>query len=74
LTHPTEEETENGEALERKFMITVILGGFMAVLVVLLIGVAWAANNRRKGSRGGLAAEQSPNGQKRDRGPGAHEV
>jgi hypothetical protein len=55
-------------------MVTVILGGFMAVLVVFFIGVAWAANNKRKGNQGGLASESTPNGQQRDLGSGAHEV
>ena len=72
--HLTGEETEIGAASERKFMVTVILGGFMAILVVFIIGVAWAANNKRKGSQGGLASESTPNGQKRDHGSGAHKV
>jgi len=55
-------------------MVTVILGAFMAILVLFLIGVAWAANNKRKGAQGGLASDETPNGQTVDRGPGAHKV
>jgi Na+/proline symporter len=67
-------KTKNTASSRRRLMVTVILGAFMAILVLFLIGVAWAANNKRKGAQGGLASEETPNGQTVDRGPGAHKV
>jgi hypothetical protein len=51
----------------------VLLGGFVAVLAVFLVGLLWAGAARRKGQQPGLPSEETPNGQDVDglpnRGP-----
>ena len=46
----------------------VLLGGFVAVLAVFLVGLIWAGTARRKGEPPGLASEDTPNGQELDQG------
>ena len=48
----------------------VLLGGFVAVLAVFLVGLIWAGTARRKGQQAGLASEDTPNGQDVDQAPG----
>ncbi len=47
-----------------------LLGAFVTVLAVFLVGLIWAGTARRKGEQPGLPSEETPNGQEIDQSPG----